>query len=287
MKLVMTLLVRNEEDVLAANIEYHLARGVDFIIATDNRSEDGTREILESYRAKGVLRVIEEPSDDYDQRRWVTRMARLARREHAADWVINADADEFWWPTHAASLVEALASCPGSTDAVLAARHDFVPLRQPASTSIVHAMTTRRAVTVNAHGEPPPPKICHRAHKGVVVGQGNHDVYRRRGLLRRLRRLEAEERGLEILHFPLRTYAQFERKIALGGAAYTRNSSVSKSEGSTWRMLYEQYLAGDLPRFFEREVPSDADLAQGLADGRYVEDLRLATFLDERVALPV
>ncbi|HJM57083.1 MAG TPA: hypothetical protein QF446_07130 [Planctomycetota bacterium] len=39
-RLVMTLLVRNEEDILATNIEYHLARGVDFIIATDNLSDD-------------------------------------------------------------------------------------------------------------------------------------------------------------------------------------------------------------------------------------------------------
>lgn len=39
MKLVMTLLVRNEADVIETNLEYHLAQGVDFVIVTDHGSE--------------------------------------------------------------------------------------------------------------------------------------------------------------------------------------------------------------------------------------------------------
>ena len=39
MKLVMTLLVRNEVDVIRANLEYHLAQGVDFVIVTDHGSD--------------------------------------------------------------------------------------------------------------------------------------------------------------------------------------------------------------------------------------------------------
>ena len=97
MRLLLTLLVRDEEDILRANLEYHLGQGVDFVLATDNGSVDGTVRILEEYERLGVLRLIHEPRDDYSQARWVTRMARLACIDHDADWIINSDADEFWW----------------------------------------------------------------------------------------------------------------------------------------------------------------------------------------------
>lgn len=60
MKLIMTLLVRDEEDILAHNIEYHLGNGVDFVIATDNLSTDRTRDILEEFRRAGQLHYIYE-----------------------------------------------------------------------------------------------------------------------------------------------------------------------------------------------------------------------------------
>ena len=54
MRLVMTLLVRNEADIVDAQIAFHLHAGVDFVIATDNGSDDGTIEILERYERAGV-----------------------------------------------------------------------------------------------------------------------------------------------------------------------------------------------------------------------------------------
>ncbi len=98
MRLVMTLLVRDEQDVLRENIEFHRAQGVDFFVVTDNKSEDSTPDIIRDYERRGIARYIYEGADDYNQSAWVTRMARLAATDYAADWVINNDADEFWWP---------------------------------------------------------------------------------------------------------------------------------------------------------------------------------------------
>ena len=49
MKVVMTLLVRNEADIVDAQLAFHLNAGVDFVVATDNLSSDGTTEILRRY----------------------------------------------------------------------------------------------------------------------------------------------------------------------------------------------------------------------------------------------
>ncbi len=61
MKLVMTLLARDEADVVDAHLAFHLNAGVDFVVATDNGSEDGTTEILERYERAGHLHLIREP----------------------------------------------------------------------------------------------------------------------------------------------------------------------------------------------------------------------------------
>ena len=58
MKLVQTLVVRDEADIVAAQIDYHLNAGVDFIIASDHDSRDGTTEILQSYVRDRHLRRI-------------------------------------------------------------------------------------------------------------------------------------------------------------------------------------------------------------------------------------
>ena len=60
MKLVMTLLARDEADIVDAQLSFHLNAGVDFVVATDNLSQDGTTEILESYARDGHLHLIRE-----------------------------------------------------------------------------------------------------------------------------------------------------------------------------------------------------------------------------------
>ncbi len=276
MKLVMTLLVRDEEDIVADNLDFHLAQGVDEVIVTDNGSVDGTLEILRAYEARGLVRIIVEPTDDYSQGRWVTRMARIAATEHKADWVINNDADEFWWPREGTvrTLFEGLG---GDVGVVVGHRTNFVP-RPEDDRPYWERMTLRERESLNPVGKPLPPKLAHRAHPEIVVVQGNHrikgpDVGS-----------EVDDGSIEILHFPMRSYAQFENKIVKGGRAYARNKELPEKTGRTWRRLYETWEQGGLPAHYEASVVAEAARQDLLEDTRlrdYLEALRLSASTGE------
>ena len=78
-RLVMILLVKDEVDIVEQHICYHLRCGVDHVLAIDNDSSDGTREILSEYAKQGCVTLTDEPGQDYAQGRWVSRMAEVAR----------------------------------------------------------------------------------------------------------------------------------------------------------------------------------------------------------------
>jgi len=78
MKIVMTILVRNEDDIIRENLEYHHRNGVDFFIITDHHSTDNTLSILKEYEARGIAEVRVETSKEHHQAKWVTEMARMA-----------------------------------------------------------------------------------------------------------------------------------------------------------------------------------------------------------------
>lgn len=92
MRLAATLLVRDEEQILGAHLDYHLAQGVDLFLVMDNGSIDATPEILREYERMGAVRILPgaEPGQNR-QGEWVTKMARLAATEFGADWVLNLD----------------------------------------------------------------------------------------------------------------------------------------------------------------------------------------------------
>ena len=274
MKLVMTLLLRDEEDILAANLDFHLARGVDFFIATDNLSVDRTPEILRSYERRGLLHYIYQPEDDYAQHRWVTHMARLACTEFAADWVINNDADEFWWP-ECGDLKQVIQALPPSCDAVVVERTNFLPRPMADDDFFADAMTVRERRSLNALGNPLPPKVCHRALPDVTVAQGNHSV------VRDGREIPAVAAPITVLHFPIRRYRQFANKIAKGGAAYRRNTELPDGMGAIRRHLYKIWQAGGLEALFQAEVLDQAALDRGLAAGDFLRDDRLRVALSK------
>lgn len=266
MRIVLTLLVRDEADVVEANLAHHLALGVDHVIVTDHRSSDGTTEILERVAGDGRLTLIREESEELRQSDWVTRMARLAATEHGADWVINGDADELWWPRDGA-LRDVLAAVPTRFGALRGLWRNFVP-RPEDGRPFHERMTIRRRpasdLTDPFHAQV---KVVHRAHPDVVVTQGNHDA------LGAPLPLIREWLPFEVLHFPIRTAEQARRKFRVArdaGLASPGTSVPQHTEAAVRTMDAE----GD-QSFYDRLVVDEAAVERGLATGELTSDTRV------------
>lgn len=267
----MTLLVRDEIDIIRTCLDYHFAEGVDFVIATDNGSVDGTVEVLEDYREGGRLELIHEPPGDYSQWKWVTRMAQRARRGHGADWVINADADEFFF-WQRGGLNEALECVGAETFALAAQRHDFVPIDRPGRAPVPLEMEYRLTGSRNLFNlKPLIPKAIHRGHAEVIVEMGNHRV-RGPGIPEALSPGE-----IEVFHYPIRSYPQFVSKAVNTGSSLEKNTELSRKVAQRPRQWYQMWKEGRLEEEYRERVHyGPKRLRAAMEAGDVVRDTRLA-----------
>ncbi|MDH4102789.1 MAG: glycosyltransferase family 2 protein [Thermoleophilia bacterium] len=269
MKLVMTLLARDEADVVGAHVAFHLAAGVDFVIATDHRSEDGTTEILEEYERLGRLHLIREPGEELRQRDWVTRMARLAAKEYDADWVINSDADEFWWP-RGGDLKEVLRAVPARYGIAQAFVRNFVPRVEDGrffADRMVYRISPQAPLNDPASPWRPTSKVAHRADPDVRVARGNHAIVA--GDLQPLRGWHP----IEVLHFPMRSLEQYGRKARHQSKAFAAPGS---RPGTAYHAKANAFYAeGKGDEYFASMAVADDELDHGLRAGTLVQDTRL------------
>lgn len=275
MTVVMTMMVRDEADIIAATIEHHLAQGIDRILVTDNASVDGTREILAEYAAVAPVTVFDDPEHRKQQGEVVTRMARLAFEEHGADWVINGDADEFVRAVDPGMTVaEALERTPKSLGAFTVPVVNMVgPMARRGSglrrldRRDERTLEALRAAGVQAH---PTPNAIHVGTADVEVAQGNHFVS-----------IESHgqppaEAAIEVLHLPWRSSTQFERKTENMGRGYDASPNLRPSANHHGMRDWRRLRAGVLLPFLSLRMPTDEELEQP----GFVVDTSLAASLE-------
>ena len=279
------------------NLRLHPALGVDHWVVTDTASTDETPEILGRYEKAGLVTVINEPGTDYRAAGagWLTQMARRAATELDADWVVHTDADEFWWPV-SGSLTETLAGIPARYGVVVAPRVEFVG-RPDGPGTFAERLTVREA-----HSRLQP-KVAHRAEPDVVsMDRGAHDVAIEgpngvaetlrppgRAVHRTVRDTEGAEEEpsadetrlvwapmwpLRILHFPVRSSAQFKRRteVAIFEGHYP--------DWGRFKRLREIYEEGRLEELYAELVLDDEDVEEGIREGQFVRDERFAHLLE-------
>ena len=134
--LVLTVKLLGELDLLEAQLEYHLSAGVDHVVVGRlESSSDGVREKLDRFAATDVTveSLVEPRSSARDHLRRVAI-------ERGAEWIIESDADEFWWP-RGPSLSQVLEPIPPRYTTVQALVRVFPP--RPGNGSFDERMTVR------------------------------------------------------------------------------------------------------------------------------------------------
>lgn len=220
-------MVRDEVDVIEGTLRHMADEGVAGILVADNRSVDGTRELLDKLTAPGELPcelvVVTDDEPGYFQSRKMTALADEAHYNHGADWIVPFDADELWLAPDRVGVV--LEQLPPYVHVVRAQLfHHFRTAIDADVPDPFDSMMWRQR-------EPAPlPKIAYRWREDAVIDPGNHGVD-----------LVADSRGvqdgpLHVRHFPYRSEGQFVSKARNGAEAYAAaGDAIPADIGAHWR----------------------------------------------------
>lgn len=242
-----TLLVRDEEDIIEECLEHHFANGIERMIVTDNGSIDKTKEIVASYSR--VIEIIDEPSKDFQQDVWVTRMARRAYRLGAA-WVLNIDADEFWYGAKLLNNVQ-----EDVTEIRVNHLYNHVPTTDISSFSREKFPYYTKPATRG--------KTIHRASPDVQVALGNHRIKGLQG-----KRIH-DPTGFFIHHYPVRSLAQFTKKCRNAGSL---DNGMAKSSKSPWAALWNAYKTETVVEYYTAQLYTPEHIKEALAKGELFDE---------------
>ena len=269
-RLIMTLLVKNEAEKLEHNLIFHHAMGVDGFIVTDNNSTDDTMNIIRHYQQKGwILDVIEEPSTGYEQKQWVDRMVMMACERHKADWVINADADEFWYAPQG-NLKDEMTRC---TSRVLKCRlcnmypeeetpfHEWSKCVEPVPQPTHYDLSPYSIFGHRTY------KVAHRTQGYLHISMGNHKV----AMIPPTQTMG----NIIIYHYTIGNRAAFINKMVQGGQELEHHQGGHG--GVHWRYFYGLYKDGRLSEEYDRVIGKHA-YDRLVADGYIVEDPTIRDF---------
>ena len=235
------MMVKDEADIIRANLEWLYYIGVRRFVVTDNDSHDGTWDELTRFqheRRDAEALLIRDPILAHYQARKTSGMCQLARSVWPdVEWLFPVDADEFLVTRFG---LRSLVYVPDEVDALTvpkvihfqtrAADH----ARQP--TPFSHMPVRCRPFSV-------PPKIILRASRMLDVSQGNHyavlaaqgDVLYAGGL----------QYGFFHREFQTRSFAQFRSKVLNGGPAVLAAAQLGHDVGGQhWLAWYDVFVRG-------------------------------------------
>jgi len=256
---VAVTMVRDEEDIIGATVR-HMLHEVDAVLVADNRSIDGTREVLRTIEEEhpGRVLVVDDPDPAYRQSAKMTALASRARTELGAEWIVPFDADE-WWYSPFGRIADVLAElAPWSIVPAPLFDHMATSLDVVTEADPTRRLGWRRTEPNPLH------KVACRWRVDLTIAQGNHDAH----YITPIGRFDPV---LVVRHFPYRSAEHFVRKARNGAEAYrAAGDSISADLGAHWRQ-WGDLLDGHGPEvlaevyrvWYFREDPTGCSLANG------------------------
>jgi hypothetical protein len=251
--LVMTILVKNEADIIEANIKTHNSLGVDAFVIMDNDSTDGTREILSNLKDEFEITIIDE-SGYYQQKKFMTKLAFLAKKIYKPNWIINNDADEFWIPNKSGSLKEYLNFKGGI---LRVDRFNMIPpLESVERENIFFDSIYEVSNQINY-------RVAKREDISVLLGQASRKVITNPyGLIKINSGNHSAEhiafwnkkysKDIKNYHYPIRSYKQFEKRVITRKEVLENFPNVKM--GNHYRVLVSKYNRGELKEEYRKFI---------------------------------
>lgn len=246
----LVMMVKDEEDILDANLEHHHALGFRCFCILDNASTDTSAARISAFRDRHpdavVLSVFDQIVGYYQSDKMAIFQDALPRYAALAglplDWMFFIDADEFIAFCGAddeagRAALDAALRDPGATMLVMhwinAASPEMIQALLPGSDPF--AVFTKRMTRL----EPISPKIALRVGLGLQPMMGNHFVASYDHPLASMHVLACKDWYL--MHYPLRSLQHVRAKVINGGRAFA-NSAGLETHGGHWRQRYDAYL---------------------------------------------
>ncbi len=243
-------MVRDEFDVIRANVLHSLSLGLDGLLVVDNGSSDGTTKELELLGRDKRVRWTRDESP-FKESEILTGLAHEATRA-GAEWVFKIDADEFWTCPRR-PLKQVLRT---STAASLAVKGvNFIQRREQTERSaeaLLHMTRRTPAPVANQISRPLVlsrqianveidhlAKMVTRTSPDMIIGRGSHFVLNVPG-----DRAPTDE--IICLHAPLRARSVLDKK-AMHGRRVEEVGFVGTESWHLrrWRQLRDEGLLDD------------------------------------------
>jgi len=259
-RLIMTLLVKDEEEILEKNIRFHKEMGVDGFVVTSHNSKDKTDEILEKLKEEGiVLEIIYEKDPAYHQVKFVDRMIKIAKRKYKADWVINADADEFYYSKSLNLKNEIYTAQKAGCNVIDVESTRIFPedkpdylnnyyfVKNPFHEFEIEMLGTDNNVLRNYMDINRCPKAIHKTKGYRKIEMGNHDV-------KMFGKKRVTSSNIVLYHFIVRSYQAQIDKLK----RYKESINlISEGFGGHTRNMIKLYEDGKLKEKFDKEYGED------------------------------